>query len=124
MKEEKIQIAISKYIKNQYPNIIFTAESSGVRLPMGLAVKVKKQRSKHKHLDLIILEPRCEYHGLILELKKSRDEVFKKNGEMRDVEHIQKQWETIQLFRSKGYFSGWGLGFDETKKVIDNYMKL
>jgi len=53
--EENLQIAISSYLKYQYPDVIFTSESSGIRLTIGQATKAKKQRSKHKLPDMIIL---------------------------------------------------------------------
>lgn len=122
--EESLQIAVSNYIKMQYPNVIFTSESSGIRVSMGTAVKMKKQRSNHKLPDMIILEPRGRFHGLCLELKKDRNEVFTKKGEYRENEHIQKQLETLTQLRELGYFSIFGCGFDETKEIIDFYMNL
>lgn len=123
-KEENLQIAISAYLKLQYPNVYFTSESSGIRVPMGVAVKMKKQRSTHKQLDLIILEPKGVYHGLILELKKDANEILTKNGKYRVNDHIKEQLESIEVLRNKGYFASFGCGFKECKNLIDFYMKL
>ena len=124
MKEEKVQIAISKYLKLQYPNIYFMSDSSGLRLPMGLAVKAKKQRSKHAQLDLVILEPSGDFNGLIIELKRDIKEVYKKNGEFRKSEHIIEQNKSIKHLSDKGYFCCYGFGFEHSKEIIDNYLKL
>ena len=124
-KEESLQIAVSKYLRLQYPNVIFTAESSGIRLTMGQAVKAKKQRSNHKQLDLWILEPKGKYHGLIIELKKDGESPFRiDNGMLKAGEHLQEQYCTIQLLLYKGYAACFSVGFDQTKKIIDDYMKL
>lgn len=123
MKEEKLQIAISTYLKVQYPNVYFMSDSSGLRLPMGLAVKAKKQRSKHAQLDLVILEPRGLFHGLIIELKKDAGEVYKKNGEFRKSEHIEAQNKSIEHLSNKRYLCCYGFGFDNVKEIIDLYLE-
>ena len=120
--EEKLQTAVSNYIKLQYPNVIFTSESSGLRVPMHLAIQMKKQRSNHKLPDLIILEPRGGYTGLIIELKKDTKSLLKKNGDYKKSEHIEKQLKTLKLLSSKGYLATFSCGFDATKKLIDEYM--
>ena len=124
MKEEKLQIAISTYLKVQYPDVYFMSDSSGLRLPMGLAVKAKKQRSKHAQLDLIILEPRGSYYGLIIELKKDEGEVFKKKGGFRKSEHVESQNKSIEHLKGKGYFCCYGFGFDNVKQIIHLYLNL
>ena len=123
--EESLQIGVSKYLRLQYPNIIFTAESSGIRLTIGQAVKAKKQRSNHTQLDLWILEPRGKYHGLIIELKPDGKSPFLKDGyTLRRNEHIEDQAKTIRQLRDRGYFACFSVGFDQTKKIIDDYMRL
>jgi hypothetical protein len=123
MKEEKLQIAISTYLKVQYPDVYFMSDSSGLRLPMGLAVKAKKQRSKHAQLDLVILEPRGSFHGLILELKKDNSEVYKKDGHFRKSEHVEAQNKSIEHLIDKRYFCCYGFGFEHTKEIIDLYLE-
>ncbi len=124
MKEEKLQIAISTYLKAQYPDVYFMSDSSGLRLPMGLAVKAKKQRSKHAQLDLVILEPRGLFHGLIIELKKDSKEVYKQNGGFRKSEHVDAQNKSITHLQSKKYACCYGFGFEDVKYIIDEYLNL
>ena len=121
-KEENLQIAVSTYLKTQYPNVVFTSESSGLRLPMGLAVKAKKQRSKHKLPDMIILKSNSIYNGLILELKKGYSEIHKKDGSYRQTEHVQEQLKTLNLLTKQKYYALFACGFDECKKIIDSYV--
>lgn len=123
-KEESLQIAVSKYIKLQYPNVVFTSESSGLRLPMGLAVKAKEQRSKHKLPDMIILKSNSSYCGLILELKKDKNEVYKKDGNYKGNYHIQEQLKTLDILTSQRYLASFACGFKQCKEIIDLYMNL
>ena len=37
-KEQELQIAVSTYIKMQYPNVIFTSESAGINLKFHQAI--------------------------------------------------------------------------------------
>jgi len=122
-KEERLQSAVSKYIKLQYPDVVFTSESSGLRVGMGLAVQMKAQRSRHKLPDMIILQPNQNYKGLMLELKKDRNEIYTKKGELRQNEHITEQKKTLDLLNSKGYLALFACGIDEAKTIIDKYLK-
>jgi len=134
-KEESLQISISKYLRLQYPNAIFTAEGSGLKLTKGQAVKASKQRSSRGLPDLWIDEPRGMYHGLRIELKREGDSPFRKDGkglkkkivrkpDGTTFDHIAEQAEIIARLQSKGYYACFSVGFDQTKKIIDEYMKL
>ena len=120
--EESVHVQIAAYIRMQYPDVIFTSESSGIRVPMHLAVMMKKQRSAHKQPDLIILEPKGIYHGLILEIKKDHSEVYLKDGSISKSMHIQEQLKTLCLLTDKGYCAQFACGFDECKHLVDWYM--
>ena len=92
---------------------------------MGTAVKMKKQRSVHTQLDMFIAEPRGGYHGLFIELKKHKDEVYsKRDGSYLNNKHIKDQRATIELLLEKGYEAVFGCGFDECQNIIDNYMAI
>ena len=119
--EESMQIAVSKYLQLQYPNVIFTSESSGVRLTMGQAVKAKKMRSHGKLPDMIILEPRVPYKGMCLELKREGEKVFKQNGEPFPG-HVAEQHRTLMKLSAKGYYAEFACGLTEAKLLIDHYM--
>ena len=43
-KEEALSKSVSRYLKLQFPNIVFTCDASGVRLTMGQATSLKAQR--------------------------------------------------------------------------------
>lgn len=133
-KEESMQIQVSAYIKLAYPKVIFTAESSGLRLPIGLAIKAKKQRSGRALPDLWIDAARGGFFGLRLELKKLDQSPYKKDGSLKKqmktkpngekYDHIQEQAETLRMLRDEGYFAEFAVGFDQARQVIDWYMEL
>ena len=120
-KEESLHIAVCNYLRLQYPDVIFTSESAGVRLTIGQAVKVKKMRSGDKLPDLWILEPKGKYSGLLIELKAGSP--YKKNGQPK-TPHFAQQLKTIERLNKKGYLAIACASFDETKQNIDSYMTI
>jgi len=120
--EQKIQIAISQYIKTQYPDVIFTSESSGLRLSIAQAVILKKCRSCRALPDLWILEAKRGYHACLIELKKENAKIYKKNGELKKDKHLAEQEEIQHRLSQKGYFCQFAVGFDEAKQIVDYYL--
>jgi hypothetical protein len=118
-KEEVIHRQVCQYIRTQYPDVIFTSEPSGLRLPIGLAVKLSKLRSGAKLPDLWILERRGNYGGLFIELKA--EGILKKNLEYK-TPHIAAQAELIDRLLEKGYSATFAVGFEDARMEIDMYM--
>lgn len=121
-KEEQLSKAVSRYLKLQYPDVVFTCDSSGIRLTIGQATALKAQRSVHKIPDMIILKPNGEYHGLILELKSEDSSPYLKDGSLSKGQHIQEQNQTLTALLNIGYYAVFIVGFNQAKEVIDNYM--
>lgn len=61
------------------------------------------------------------FNGLFLELKKDGTRLKKKNGEWAN-EHIAEQAEVLAELREHGYCAEFAVGFDEAKKIIDEYL--
>ena len=123
--EEKIHNNICMYLDLKYPNAMYITDLSGIKLTIGQSVKAKKQRhKKYKVLDITILEQNIKYHGLIIEVKKSVDEVFTKDGKMRNSKHIKEQQRSIEHLNSRGYLATFATGFDNAVKIIEEYFKI
>lgn len=121
--EENLQIAVCRYLKMQYPKVLFTSDASGVRLTMGQAVKMKRMRSCPGWPDLFIAEPRGEYHGLFIELKPNGKKIIKRDGTPA-TPHIDEQMKMIECLIAKGYLAAMCVGFDDTKTAIDTYLTI
>jgi len=120
--ETNLHIAIANYIKLQYPSVIFTSESSGIRLSIGQATQIKKMRSSAGLPDLWLLEPRKGYHACLLELKREGTDIYKKNGDLRKNKHLSEQEEILHRLQEKGFFAKFVVGFDDAKAVVDFYL--
>jgi hypothetical protein len=122
-REENLQAAVCKYLALAYPQVIFNSDMSGVRLHRGLQAKMKRLRSSRAMPDLMVLEPRGEVHGLLIELKAEGTRIRLRNGELTKSAHIREQYGMLKSLRARGYFATFAVGFDEAKAVIDWYMK-
>ena len=105
LKEIDIHIAACDYMRIKYPDVIFTSEASGVRVPIHTAKQLKRLRSSKGLPDLLIFEPRAPYAGLMIEIKRSRDDYFKKDGTPKSTPHIQSQQAIYRKLIEKGYAS-------------------
>ena len=126
--ERRLHLSICKYLAMQYPGTIFTTESSGLSLSMGFNALLARLRSSPSLPDLWIMKPKVDddtvYCGMMLEIKASRSDAFRKDGSLRQLAHIHEQNATISEFIGLGYFARFVCGFDEAQKTIDWYMKL
>jgi hypothetical protein len=120
--ESQVQKAVCDYIRLQYPNILFISDTSGLKTSIGVAKQLKSLRSCRGIPDLIILQPNAIYHGLCIEIKRSKDEVFTKSGELRNSMHIKEQFGILAHLSSLGYFCSFGCGLDDCIRIIDKYM--
>lgn len=146
--EAQLQEQVAEYLVKQYPDVLFHSDfGSGARLTPGQAAKQKRQNGgRNKWPDMFIAEksirtyitaapktigkhPNCQlpnagelfYYGLFLELKKDGTRLRKKSGEYVN-EHIAKQAETLKKLRERGYCAEFAVGFDEAKRIIDEYL--
>ena len=87
--ETNLHIRIAYYIKHNYPDVIFTSESSGIKLSIGQAVVLKKMRSGRALPDLMLFEARRGYNGMFLEIKKEGISIYKRNGEIKRDKHLR-----------------------------------
>jgi hypothetical protein len=122
MSEKTLHRSICEYIRYQYPGVIFNSDLSGAtRLTIGQAVALKSLRSERGFPDLVIYEARGGFHGLFIELKKEGEVIFNKKG-CPTTPHITEQFLLIGRLKLKGYKAEFAVGFDEAKKIIDNYL--
>lgn len=122
--EEELHFSICDNIKKMYPDVVFLTDLSGVRLHASIARKVFHLKSSRGIPDLIILEPRGVYHGLLIELKRSDDDLLTKEGNIRKDTHLQEQEKVLEGLEEKGYYASFSCGLEPSIKLIDWYMGL
>lgn len=139
MTELDIQIQVADYLRLRYPNVLFHSDyGSGLRLTPGQAVKQKRlQGGRRAWPDMFIAEAGndieklsesqeiyyCAHSmGLFLELKRPDVKIHKKNGDLVASAHIREQATLLEELRKRGYKAEFACGFDEAKKIIDEYL--
>ena len=123
MTEKQEHKAVCQYLKSQYPKVIFNTDMSGLKLTIGQSVQAKALRSSRGFPDIVIYEPRGGYHGLFIEMKRTGEKLYKKNGDPK-TDHIREQIEMVHKLKDLGYYAFIAYGFNDAKDVIDTYMRL
>jgi len=121
--EAEVQAQVCHYLKLQYPHVIFASDLSGVRLPYGLANKIAPLKSGRAMPDMTIYEMQHGYGALAIELKRPGARVFYAKTHEPADEHVAEQIAVLELLRAKGYCAEMVRGFDNSKIVIDWYLK-
>lgn len=121
--EYQLQKQVCAYLNAQYPNVLYLSDTiASVRLTMPQAMRNKAiQKNGFKCPDLLILEPKNGYNGLFIELKI--ESPYKKDGTLKKNKHLEYQEKSMQELRSKGYYCLFSWNFEQTKRIIDIYLK-
>jgi hypothetical protein len=84
--------------------------------PMARKIDLSKDSPFDKTAKLLM------YAGLMIELKRPDVKIYKKNGELVANSHIREQAAVLDELRNRGYIAEFACGFDEAKKIIDEYL--
>lgn len=123
MTETILHQQVVDYIKYQYPKVLFRTDfAAGIKMTIGQAVRHKKLQKCKAWPDIFIAMPNDKYNGLFIEIKPSTHQVFLKSGLLKKDDHIQEQAEVLYSLQAVGYASYFGCGFEDIKKIIDNYL--
>ena len=112
---------IAYYLKAQYPNVIFHFDYAGLNLSKAQAGKMKVIQGKRGFPDLTIYEPMNGFKALMIELKPEGTKLYNKDKEPVN-EHIAEQLNCLLELKLKGYKTAFGVGFDNTRQLIDDYL--
>tara|TARA_Y100001963_G_scaffold159258_1_gene262140 strand:+ start:233 stop:613 length:381 start_codon:yes stop_codon:yes gene_type:complete len=118
--EYDLQLSVCKYLKLQYPNIIFRSDLAGIAMTKGMARKYAKIQHSSGFPDLFIYYPSKGFNGLALELKNTN--IYKKDGTLKKNDHLQKQEKILNYLKRHKYCAAFAVGFDQAKKLIDSYI--
>jgi hypothetical protein len=123
--ESKIQLRACDYLKQNYPDAVFTFDAGGFALPIGYAMKVKRMRSGNGIPDLIIFNPNFDgtWHGLMIEIKKDDTKIMTKKGTFAS-DHLKEQADMLLRLEELGYKTLFACGYDEVIEIIDDYFMI
>ncbi len=128
--ESQLQQQVADYLCLQYPDVLFHSDyGSGVKLtPRQASIQKRQNGGRKSWPDMFIAESQVNgdtlydfQSGLFLELKKEGTRLKKKNGDWAS-EHIKEQAKVLEQLRARGYCAEFAVGFNEAKKIIDEYL--
>jgi hypothetical protein len=108
--EANQQEIVVKYLRLAYPDALYCASAGGMWTSDSQRIKMARTGYVKGFPDLFIYEPRGEYHGLAIEMKKVKGS---------KIEPEQVQWQ--EQLRNRGYCSYICKGSEEAIKQIDEY---
>ena len=108
--ESNQQEIVVKYLRLAYPDALYCASAGGMWTSDSQRIKMARTGYVKGFPDLFIYEPRGEFHGLAIEMKKVKGS---------KIEPEQVQWQ--EQLRNRGYASYICKGNEEAIKVIDEY---
>lgn len=121
--ERHLQKLLCDFIRSNYPDVYFFSDASGMPIKSwGLRSLLKQTRSRHAALDIVILHPRENLHGCIIELKK--ESPFTLKGKLKSDPHLHEQQKTIDLMNAKGYYTQFIWSLEDGKRLIQNYLSM
>ena len=123
MKEKQLHKQICRFIKLQYPKVIFLSDMSGLKVSIGTAIQMKALRSSRGLPDLLLLKPNKDFYGLFIEIKIKTSDVYLKDGKtLRNNEHVKEQSEMLDRLSKLGYKAVYGIGYDNCINIIKEYL--
>lgn len=122
--EHNLYERIARYLQQQYPDVIYRFDlAADLKLTPGQAAKHHRLHPERGYPDLFIAEARGKYHGFYLEIKTKSNSPYKKDGTLKKDKHVEEQAEMLKKLRARGYKAEFGVGFEECKRIIDEYLR-
>lgn len=118
------QVCVSNYIKKMHPLVLFTISPQGMKLPIGVAKRIKAMGYCAGSPDIMIFCPRGEFHALFIEMKRpEKRDAFNNVWQTKGVMSAeQKHW--IATLNTLGYKAVVCFSCDDAIKVVDKYLNL
>lgn len=137
--EHSLYEQIARYLQQQYPDVIYRFDlAADIKLTPGQAAKHHRLHPERGYPDLLIAESSENinnkdwngvvrewgfYFGLYIEIKTESNSPYKKDGTLKNDKHLEEQAEMLEKLRARGYKAEFGVGIEECKKIIDEYLR-
>lgn len=127
--EESELLQVVKWFELQYPNEILKCNYDHFKSSIFHA---KRQKDLHTQLkgypDIFIPKMKKNaidgvYGGLFIEFKRSETKILTKQQKYA-TPHLEQQSKFLSKLCNLGYYAVFGVGFDDTIKIIKDYMNL
>lgn len=120
--ESVVHRQLCDLVRIKWPDAIFNSDGAGNMLTKAQAGMAKMLRCHSGFPDWMLAEPRGQYHGMFLELKREGTGLYLKNGTLSRNAHVQEQAEMLQQLVKRGYYANFAEGYDDAAAQVERYM--
>lgn len=120
--ENSVHLQVCQYLKYQYPTVFYHTDASGELRTEAQRIWYAKLNKGFHWPDLFLAHPVGKRHGLFLELKKDRSDLYLVDGITLKNDHVKAQNGVLLHLRGLNYAAYFACGFDEAKELIDSYL--
>lgn len=121
--ETSQQVTLIKIIRLRWPFLLFRTDfAAGMLMSKRMAGRHMQQQKGKSWPDMFFAHPAGRYHGLFLEIKKDRSEVWNQNGTMVASDHIRDQDRVLKHLSGLSYKSEFAFGVDHALEIIETYL--
>ena len=119
MSEHDEQVAVCQWLSMQHPEVLYWANPNGAQLAGNVARraaqmnKLKAEGFLPGVADITIAEPRGQWHGCFVEMKRAKGGALSENQE----------WFLAQV-EQRGYYTIVAHGFDQAVELIEMYLAM
>lgn len=117
--EDMLHIALLNYARSI--GLFVIHQQNEGRRTRSEAIYHKKMGGIRGASDLIILNARCGYDSLFMELKTSKDKVFKKDEKLKKSDTLTHQMNFIKKGYKHNIIGCFCWSFDMGKEILDAY---
>lgn len=111
--EHKLQCLVVKYLRTVHPGVLFCASIAGhVKMTMRQWIRANDAGYQAGFPDLVLYEPRGEYHGFALELKSEKGRTS------------AEQMGVLAILAANKYRVDVANSFDSAVRAINAYMTI
>lgn len=122
--EKQDRAALIKWLDLAYPKVLYKVSYGDDALLDPRQAREQKRLSFGRGWpDLMIYEPRGEFCGLAIELKKMDAKLYKASGLFAST-HLEEQQAMLDLLTERGWVCGFAKGLENQMKMITDYLSL
>ena len=122
-REDREQGQLMAWIKSRYPEVLCTTDLAGLytyspaRRPSYMPNEPPQGLARHYNLRAA-----RTYSLLMIEFKATGADIIKKDGTLRQTQHLKEQAKLHSALSKRGYCVGFVVGLENGKRAVEAYL--
>lgn len=120
--EFELQATFAEWLRWRHPGIYFLSDvRAALKLTIPQQVRQKRLQAEAFAMpDMVIFEPRGDYHALFLEFKA--DTPYRRDGQLKTSDHLASQAGCLAQLRRLGYAAEFVWSFEQAQTITERYL--